>query len=467
MSLLFSLYSPMEFDLNIDRRVVNFIFYCFIFKSDRKSGGCETYKRDAEYISIMSPLIEKRERAVHDLIYRYLIYKRRFPISSSYSSQFKLDFEDVCHYRLVSGNMIFQLVPKNKVNSAFRLECAHFDLERLDCIIHDWFLISIEQIESAVEIYKQTLSIEDVKVFISTILFYFSRVLENKCYTVQGVFEKTPSMDTLSVVFINLMKISESDKSHMALRSNVVAELFFSLCEKNLLLSQDNKRVEGMLQVFIDSIIISASIDETSRLARKNAIMAIILGAKQLALTVIDERLSNKLKNLVYSDEHTIERLSKTVFSSIKSCWWFSELLVSAKDKQEKVVYLKAILNSFFMTYQQIDNLLNRIKSANSTKKNKEQKIVEQLTFDVSSLVKERFEKLYLEKRKSNNKLTKRKLISDLIDEEYRKTFNKSERNNECFGITYDEENDLYSPALEVDANLKAKNTSKPQSEKR
>lgn len=52
-----------------------------------------------------------------------------------------------------------------------------------------------------------------------------------------------------------------------------------------------------MLQILIDAIIISASIDDKSRLARKNAIMAIILGAKQLALTVIDERLSNKLKN--------------------------------------------------------------------------------------------------------------------------------------------------------------------------
>ncbi|WP_287870599.1 hypothetical protein [Aeromonas sp.] len=100
------------------------------------------------------------------------------------------------------------------------------------------------------------------------------------------------------------------------------------------------------------------------------------------------------------------------------------------------------------MTYQQIDSLLNSIQSANSTKKNKELKRVEQLTFDVPSLVKERFEKLYLEKCKDNNKLTKRELISVLIDEEYRKTFNKSEENNSCFGITYDEENDLYSPAL-------------------
>lgn len=363
--------------------------------------------------------------------------------------------------------MLFQLIPKNKVNTAFRLENAHIDLERLDLIIHDWLHISIEQIENVIEIYKQNLSIEDVKLFSSTILSYFSRALDSKCYTVQGVFEKTPSMDTLSVVFINLMKMSESDKNHMALRSNVVAERFFSLSEKNLLLSQDNKRVEGMLQILIDAIIISASIDDKSRLARKNAIMAIILGAKQLALTVIDERLSNKLKKLVYSDEHTIERLSKTVFSRIKSCWWFSELMASAKNKQDKFVYIKALLNSFFMTSQQIDSLLNSIQSANSTKKNKELKRVEQLTFDVPSLVKDRFEKLYLEKRKDNNKLTKRGLISALIDEEYKKTFNKSEQNNSCFGIMYDEENDLYSPALEVDANLKAKNTSKPQSGKR
>ena len=453
--------------MNIERRVINFIFHCFLFKSNKINGGCEKYKRDAAYISIMSPLIETKECAVHDLIYRYLIYKRRYPISSPHPPQFQLGFEDVCHFRRVSGNMLFQLVPKNKVNSAFRLENAHADLERLDVIIHDWLHISIEQIEDVIEIYKQNLSIEDVKLFSSTILSYFSRALDSKCYTVQGVFEKTPSMDTLSVVFINLMKISESDKNHMALRSNVVAERFFSLSEKNLLLSQDNKRVEGMLQILIDAIIISASIDDKSRLARKNAIMAIILGAKQLALTVIDERLSNKLKKLVYSDEHTIERLSKTVFSRIKSCWWFSELMASAKNKQDKFVYIKALLNSFFMTYQQIDSLLNSIQSANSTKKNKELKRVEQLTFDVPSLVKDRFEKLYLEKRKDNNKLTKRGLISALIDEEYKKTFNKSEQNNSCFGIMYDEENDLYSPALEVDANLKAKNTSKLQSGKR
>ena len=130
--------------------------------------------------------------------------------------------------------MLFQLVPKNKVNSAFRLENAHADLERLDVIIHDWLHISIEQIEDVIEIYKQNLSIEDVKLFSSTILSYFSRALDSRCYTVQGVFEKTPSMDTLSVVFINLMKISESDKNHMALRSNVVAERFFSLSEKIL-----------------------------------------------------------------------------------------------------------------------------------------------------------------------------------------------------------------------------------------
>lgn len=453
--------------MNIERRVINFIFHCFLFKSNKINGGCEKYKRDAAYISIMSPLIETKERAVHDLIYRYIIYKRRYPISSPRPPQFQLDFEDVCHFRRASGNMLFQLIPKNKVNTAFRLENAHIDLERLDLIIHDWLHISIEQIENVIEIYKQNLSIEDVRLFSSTILSYFSRALDSKCYTVQGVFEKTPSMDTLSVVFINLMKMSESDKNHMALRSNVVAERFFSLSEKNLLLSQDNKRVEGMLQILIDAIIISASIDDKSRLARKNAIMAIILGAKQLALTVIDERLSNKLKKLVYSDEHTIERLSKTVFSRIKSCWWFSELMASAKNKQDKFVYIKALLNSFFMTYQQIDSLLNSIKSANSTKKNKELKRVEQLTFDVPSLVKERFEELYLEKRKDNNELTKRGLISALIDEEYRKTFNKSEQNNSCFGIMYDEENDLYSPALEVDANLKAKNTSKPQSGKR
>lgn len=453
--------------MNIDRRVINFIFHCFLFKSNKINGGCDKYKRDAAYISTMPPLIETKECAVHDLIYRYLIYKRRYPISSPHPPQFQLGFEDVCHFRRVSGNMLFQLVPKNKVNSAFRLENAHADLERLDVIIHDWLHISIEQIENVIEIYKQNLSIEDVKLFSSTILSYFSRALDSKCYTVQGVFEKTPSMDTLSVVFINLMKMSESDKNHMALRSNVVAERFFSLSEKNLLLSQDNKRVEGMLQILIDAIIISASIDDKSRLARKNAIMAIILGAKQLALTVIDERLSNKLKKLVYSDEHTIERLSKTVFSRIKSCWWFSELMASAKNKQDKFVYIKALLNSFFMTYQQIDSLLNSIQSANSTKKNKELKRVEQLTFDVPSLVKDRFEKLYLEKRKDNNKLTKRGLISALIDEEYKKTFNKSEQNNSCFGIMYDEENDLYSPALEVDANLKAKNTSKLQSGKR
>ena len=179
--------------MNIERRVINFIFHCFLFKSNKINGGCEKYKRDAAYISIMSPLIETKECAVHDLIYRYLIYKRRYPISSPHPPQFQLGFEDVCHFRRVSGNMLFQLVPKNKVNSAFRLENAHADLERLDVIIHDWLHISIEQIEDVIEIYKQNLSIEDVKLFSSTILSYFSRALDSKCYTVQGVFESNRS----------------------------------------------------------------------------------------------------------------------------------------------------------------------------------------------------------------------------------------------------------------------------------
>ena len=121
--------------MNIERRVINFIFHCFLFKSNKINGGCEKYKRDAAYISIMSPLIETKECAVHDLIYRYLIYKRRYPISSPHPPQFQLGFEDVCHFRRASGNMLFQLIPKNKVNTAFRLENAHIDLERLDLII--------------------------------------------------------------------------------------------------------------------------------------------------------------------------------------------------------------------------------------------------------------------------------------------------------------------------------------------
>ncbi|MGL6336236.1 hypothetical protein [Aeromonas jandaei] len=198
-------------------------------------------------------------------------------------------------------------------------------------------------------------------------------------------------------------------------------------------MSKDNRLVGAMLQVLVDSIILSAMNDESARHLRKKAIAAIIYGAEQVSLTTFDEHLLHKLENLVYSDEHTIEYLSKFVFSSIKSCWWFSTLLTSAKDKKEKVIYLKSVLNSFSMTYQQIDVLLQRISSANSTKRSKARKSAEevkQLIFNVAPSVRVHFEQLYFERRKTNKELTKKKLITDIIEAEYLKVCCSPNRNS-------------------------------------
>lgn len=267
-------------------------------------------------------------------------------------------------------------------------------------------------------IYAHSLSQNEVEGFINAVISLFSCTLEKESYPVKGAFEHIPSIDALSVVFINLMKISERDKNSMFLQSNSIAEMFFSLHGGALLLSKDNRLVGAMLQVLVDSIILSAMNDESARHLRKKAIAAIIYGAEQMSLTTFDDRLFHKLENLVYSDEHTIEYLSKFVFSSIKSCWWFSTLLTSAKDNREKAIYLKAALNSFFMTYQQIDALLQKISSANSTKRCKARKSAEevkQLIFNVAPSVRVHFEQLYFEKRKANKKLTKKSSLQILL----------------------------------------------------
>ncbi|MEN3787163.1 hypothetical protein ABDZ30_13515 [Aeromonas veronii] len=454
--------------MNIDRRVIGFIYYCFSFPSSIKVGGSMKYKCDSAYKRVMSSVMGREESAVYDLIYRHLIYKRGSLISSASQFQKNINFEDVCHYRFVGRNMLWQLVPINKRNDAFRLESASVDLERFDFFVQEWLPHSVGEMAYATNIYSQTLSQEDVDRYIQTVLSYFAEVLEKESYPIEGAFERMPSMDTLSVVFINFMKISDSDKSKMALRSNCIADIFFSLHGERLLLVKNNHLVGGMLQVFIDSTIMSALTDEVARLTRKKAIAAIIFGAEQLSLTAIDERLSGKLESLVYSDDHTVERLSKTVFSSIKSCWWFSELLASAKDKKEKVVYLIALLNSFSMTHHQIDDLLKSIRSANSTKRSKEQRSAEevmQLTFDVTPAVRAQFERLYSERRKLKEELTRRQLITEIIEAEYRKAINVSKRKRNSFGIVFDEERDIYYPAPVVSSEQTTKkNTKKSKS---
>ncbi|TNH99450.1 hypothetical protein [Aeromonas sobria] len=454
--------------MNIERRVIGFIYHCFSFPSNIKAGGSMKYKCDNAYKRVMSSIVGREESAVYDLIYRYLIYKRGSLISSTSLFQQNIHFEDVCHYRFVGKNMLWQLVPINKRNDAFRLESASVDLERFDFFVQEWLPRSVGEMVYATNIYSQTLSQEDVDTYIQTVLSYFAEVLEKESYPIEGAFEKMPSIDTLSVVFINLMKISDSDESNMALRSNCIADIFFSLHGERLLLVNNNHLVGGVLQVLIDSTIMSALTDEVARRTRKKAIAAIIFGAEQLSLTAIDERLSNKLANLVYSDDHTVERLSKTVFSSIKSCWWFSELLASAKDKKEKVIYLIALLNSFSMTHHQIDDLLKSIRSANSTKRSKEQRSAEevrQLTFDVTPAVRAQFERLYSEKRKLREELTRRQLITEVIEAEYRKAINVSRRKRNGFGIVFDKERDIYYPASVVSSEQTTKkNTKKSKS---
>lgn len=347
------------------------------------------------------------------------------------------------------------------------LKSVSVDLERFDFFIKTRLSISADELTYPENIYASTLSQDEVEGFIDAVLSFFSCILEKESYPVKGAFEHIPSIDTLSVILINLMKVSEHDKNNMLLPSNSIAEVFFSLHGGALLLSKDNRLVGGMLQVLVDSIIVSAINDESARHLRKSTIMAIIYGAEHVSLTTFDERLLRKLQNLVYSDGHTIECLSKTVFSSIKSCWWFSTLLASAKNKQEKAIYLKAVLNSFFMTYQQIDTLLQNISSANSTKRCKARKSAEevkQLTFSVAPSVKDRFELLYSEKCKTDKELTRKKLITDIIEAEYGKTFNISNRNSDSNGIVFDEEQQSFRPALETRAKRKIKKVKKTTS---
>ncbi|WP_139749892.1 hypothetical protein [Aeromonas hydrophila] len=416
--------------MNRENRCVDFIYHCFVFPSSRKRGGADKYKSDRIYKNIMSKLLWKNDKGVYDLIYRYLIYKRERPI---YPSEEKVTFENICHYRFVISNPLWRLASVNKKHDALTLESVNVDLERFDFFIEHRLQSLGNELVPLGNIYAHSLSQNEVEGFIDAVLSLFYCTLEKESYPVKGAFEHIPSIDTLSVIFINLMKMSERDKNSMLLPSNSIAEMFFSLHGGALLLSKDNRLVGAMLQVLVDSIILSAMNDESARHLRKKAIAAIIYGAEQVSLTTFDERLLHKLESLVYSDEHTIEYLSKFVFSSIKSCWWFSTLLTSAKDKKEKVIYLKSVLNSFSMTYQQIDALLQKISSANSTKRCKARKSTEevkQLIFNVAPSVRVHFEQLYFEKRKTNKELTKKKLITDIIEAEYLKVCRSPNRNS-------------------------------------
>ncbi len=452
--------------MNTESRCVNFIYYCFIFSATRKREGADKYRNDSIYKNIMSMLFETKERAVYDLIYRYLIYIRETSVSSSQS---RVSFESTCHYLFVGCNPLWQLSPANKKHDAQTLYSLNVDLERFDYFIKTRLPISsVGEIKYPDGIYAPNLSRDDVEEFIRVVISFFSRILKQESYPVKGAFEHIPSIDTLSVIAINLMKVSESDKNIMLLQSNSIAHVFFLLHGGDLLLSQNNRLFGSMLQVLVDSIVVSAIHDEPARQARKNIVRVIIFGAEHISLTTVDAALSSKLENLVYSDEHTLEYLSKTVFSSFSSHWWFSELLASAKGKQEKIIYLKAVLNSLAMTHQQLDALLQKISSANSTKRCKARKSAEevkQLTFDVTPVVNAHFERLYSERRKLKKKLTRRELIIELIETEYGKTFNNSKRKSDGFGVVFDDELNMHYPASVVSSEQTIKkNTQKSKS---
>ena len=452
--------------MNAENRCINFIYYCFIFSATRKRDGTDKYRSDLIYKNIISMVFEKKVRAVYDLIYRYLIYIRESPISSSQS---RVSFESTCHYLFVGCNPLLQLSPVTKKHDTQTLYSLNVDLERFDYFIKTRLpMSSVGEITYPDGIYAPNLSRDDVEEFIKVVISFFSRILEKESYPVKGAFEHIPSIDTLSVIAINLMKVSENDINTMLLQSNSIADVFFMLHGEDLLLSQNNRLVGSMLQVLVDSIVVSAIHDEPAKQARKNAIRVIIFGAEHVSLTTVDAALSSKLENLVYSDEHTLEYLSKTVFSSFISHWWFSELLASAKGKQERFVYLKAVLNSLAMTPKQIDELLRKISSANSTKKSKEKRQneeVKQLTFDVTPAVREQFERLYKERRKLKNKLTRRQLITEIIEIEYARTCNDSMRKGGRSGIVFDKERDMYYPASVVSPEQTIeKNTKKSKS---
>lgn len=108
--------------MNIERRVIGFIYYCFSFPSSIKAGGSMKYKCDSAYKRVMSSVVGREESAVYDLIYRHLIYKRGSLISSASQFQKNINFEDVCYYRFVGRNMLWQLVPINK-------KMTHLDLK--------------------------------------------------------------------------------------------------------------------------------------------------------------------------------------------------------------------------------------------------------------------------------------------------------------------------------------------------
>ncbi|MGL6336235.1 hypothetical protein [Aeromonas jandaei] len=165
---------------------------------------------------------------MYDLIYRYLIYKREKPI---YPTEGNVTFENMCHYRLVRNNPLWRLASVNKKHDALILESVSVDLEWFDFFIENTLPSLGDELVHLGNIYAHSLSQNEVEGFINAVLSLFSCTLEKESYPVKGAFEHIPSIDTLSVIFINLMKMSERDKNSMLLPTNSIAEMFFHYME--------------------------------------------------------------------------------------------------------------------------------------------------------------------------------------------------------------------------------------------